>query len=106
MKHSPLCLSRHQIAMLAAALGLSLLAAPVAHAFTLEGQSDTSSGGSAKYTDPADPKSRLDSSGTTLRQGNATFQFGPMQSESNDARFNADAARMFNPLGRPGQPDR
>lgn len=110
MKHSPLFPSRHQVAVLAIALGLALLAAPKvvgkfvgsAHAFTFEGQSNTSSDGAAKYTDPVDPKSRLDSSGsgTTVRQGNTTFQFGPAEQPSS-GRFNSDANRMFNPLGRP-----
>jgi hypothetical protein len=111
MKHSPFCPSRHQTAVLAVALGLALLAAPkfagLAHAFTLEGQSNSISDGAAKYADPVDPKSRLDGggNGTTLQQGNTTFQFGGPGPSSSE-RFNSDANRMFNPLGRPGQPDR
>ena len=108
MKHSALHPSRHRIAVFAAALGLALLAAPAAHAFTMEGGSN--SDGAAKFNDPTD-RARLgnsgsDSSGTTYRQGNTTFQFGPMQQTSPDARFNSDASRMFNPLGRPGDPGR
>jgi hypothetical protein len=108
MKLSPLYPSRHQMAVLAAAFGLALLAAPAAHAFTMEGVSN--SDGSAKFSDPADQVSRFGNSGsdsgTAYRQGNTSFQFGPMQQASPDARFNSDAARMFNPLGRPGEPGR
>ena len=87
----------------------ALLAAPnfvgLAHAFTLEGQTITNSGGGANYSAPAtDPKALVDSTGTgtTLQQGNTTFQFGG-QGQSSGERFNADANRMFNPLGRPGE---
>ena len=103
MTHSPLFPSRRQAAVLAVALGLALSAAPLAHAFTLEGQTITNSGGGAQYADPVDPKARVDSTGTgtTIRQGNTTFQFGG-QAQSSGQRFNDDANRMFNPLGRPG----
>jgi hypothetical protein len=108
MKKSSLCPSRHQMAVLAAALGLALLAAPAAHAFTMDNQSNTNSDGTAKFSDPDDRISRFGSSGsgTTLQNGSTTFQFGPLQQNSNDSRFNSDAARMFNPLGRPGDPGR
>jgi hypothetical protein len=39
--------------------------------------------------------------GTTIRQGNTTFQFGPQRSF--DQRYNNE--RMFDPLGRPGDSD-
>ena len=108
MKLSALHPSRHQIAALAAALALALLAAPAAQAFTMENQGNTNSDGSAKFSDPSDPASRFGSSGsgTTYRQGNTSFQLGPVQQTSPDARFNSDVNRMFNPLGRPGDPGR
>jgi len=108
MKFSALHRSRHQIAVVAAALALALLAAPAARAFTMTDQGNTNSDGSAKLADPSDQAGRFGSSGsgTTYRQGNTTFQFGPLQQDSSDARFNSDAARLFNPLGRPGDPGR
>jgi hypothetical protein len=110
LKLLPFSSSRYQLAVLAAAFGLALLAAPKfvdsAHAFTMEGQSNTNADGSTKFGDPDDRVTRFGSggngSGTTLRQGNTTFQFGPVQQDSGDARFKSDADRMFNPLGRPG----
>jgi hypothetical protein len=57
---------------------------------------------SAKYVDPDRQGSRFGTGGgTTLRQGNTTFQFGPQRSF--DQRYNND--RMFDPLGRPGESD-
>jgi hypothetical protein len=108
MKLLPLSFSRYLLAVVAAAL--ALIAAPKfvdpAHAFTMEGQSNTNPDGSTKFGDPDDRVTRFGSGanggGTTLRQGNTTFQFGPMQQQSNDARFRSDVDRMFNPLGRPG----
>ncbi|HEY4982406.1 MAG TPA: hypothetical protein VII24_10850 [Pseudolabrys sp.] len=98
----PLCRSRHRIAVLVTAFGLALAAAPVAHAFTFDDQSNTNSDGSAKYVDPDRQGSRFGTGGgTTLRQGNTTFQFGPQRSF--DQRYNND--RMFDPLGRPGESD-
>ena len=64
--------------------------------------SSTNSDGSAKYVDPDRQGSRFGTGGgTTLRQGNTTFQFGPQRSF--DQRYNND--RMFDPLGRPGESD-
>jgi hypothetical protein len=98
MKHlSP---SRHRLAVLAAAFGLVLLAAPAAHAFTIDDQSNTNSDGSARY---ADPDARFSGSGsngqTTIQQGNTTLKFGGPQG-SFDQRYNPN--RMFDPIGRPG----
>ncbi len=109
MKLSPLYPSRPQFALLAATLGLALLAAPAAHAFTMEGGNASDSG--SKFSDPGDQISRFGNSGsgsggTTYRQGNTSFQFGPVMQDSPDARFNADSQRLFNPLGRPGDPGR
>ena len=55
MKHLPPSPSRHRLAVLAAAFGLVLLAAPAApaaHAFTIDDQSNTNNDGTARYTDP------------------------------------------------------
>jgi hypothetical protein len=98
MKHLPPSPSRHSLAVLAAALGLALLAAPAAHAFTIDDQSNTNSDGSARY---ADPDARFSGSGTgqtTIQQGNATLRFGGQQG-SFDQRYNPN--RMFDPNARP-----
>ena len=92
-------MKHHRLAVFAAAFGLAVLAAPAAHAFTMDTQSNTNSDGSARYTDP---DSRLTGSGdgqTTLRQGNTTMQFG--NRSTFDQRY--DNSRMFDPLGKPGQ---
>ena len=107
MTPSLFCLSRHQMALLAAAFGLALSAAPAAHAFTFEGQDNgvaNSDGTRSKIVDPAD--ARFGSGGDapgTLRQGNTTFQFGAPGASSPSQRFNENANRVFNPLGRPGE---
>jgi hypothetical protein len=98
MKHLPPSSSRHHFAVLAVAFGLALLAAPAAHAFTIDDQSNTNSDGSARYTDPDARFSGSGSGQTTLQQGNTTIRFGG-QSQSFDQRYNSN--QMFNPLGRP-----
>jgi hypothetical protein len=107
MNHSLLCLSRHQMAVLAAAFGFVLLAAPAAHAFTFEGSDNGVANSDGSRSRIVDPDSRFNSGGdapNTLRQGNTTFQFGSRPGVgSQSQRFNDDANRMFNPLGRPGQ---
>ena len=98
MKHSPLCPLRHRVAVLAAAFGLALSAAPAAHAFTIDDQSNTNSDGSARY---ADPDARFSGSGngqTTIQQGNTTLRFGGQQGTF-DQRYNPN--RMFDPNARP-----
>ena len=98
MKHLPPSPSRHRLAVLAAAFGLALLAAPAAHAFTIDDQSNTNSDGSARY---ADPDARLSGSGTgqtTIQQGNTTLRFGGQQGTF-DQRYNPN--RMFDPNARP-----
>ena len=101
MKLLPICRLRHRAVILAAALGVGMLAAPAAQAFTIEDQSTvTNSDGTAKFVNPSAPVTRFGNGGqTTLQQGNATFQFGP-QRPLNDERYTKD--RMFDPLGRPG----
>ncbi len=88
--------------ILAAAFGLSLSAAPgIAQAFTMDNSSGTNSDGSAKYVDP-DERLRYGSSsgqGTTIQQGNTTFQFGNSRQGTFDQRY--DSRNMFDPVGRP-----
>jgi hypothetical protein len=97
MKQMPQSWSRH-LAMLAAAFGLVLLAAPAARAFTIDNQSNSNADGSARYTDPDARFSGSADGKTVIRQGNTTFQFG--NSRSFDQKYNAD--RMFNPNSRLG----
>ena len=89
------------LTIIAATLGLALLTAPAAQAFTFEGNTDAS--GSARY---ADPGAKLDSSSnagdrTKIQQGNTTLQFGPAGQGSFDDRYNSN--RMFDTLGGPGR---
>jgi hypothetical protein len=96
-----LCRSQHRVFLFAGVLGLSLLAAPLAQAFTIDDQSNAPVGGSARYTDP---DSRLtgdgNNNGTTIyKQGNTSLQFGT-QRQFDDRKYNTD--RIFNPNGRPG----
>jgi hypothetical protein len=97
MKHLPHC----RLAILAAAFGLALLAAPAARAFTMDNQSNTNSNGGARYTDPDEQFSGSGSNNgqTVLKQGNATIHFGGQQSF--DQRY--DSNRMFDTLGGPGR---
>lgn len=80
-------------------LGLALLAAPAAKAFTIEEQGATAGG--SRLVDPDARASRFGSTGnnegTTIRQGNTTFQFGSQRSFDN--RFSKE--QMFEPNGRP-----
>ena len=103
MKHSPLRLSRHRLAIFAAAFGLALLAVPAAHAFTLDSNANTTPSGTPRFTDPDEQFSGTSTGGptTTYRQGNTTFRFGNSNSQMDDR---ASVDRMFDPLGRPGDP--
>ena len=94
----------HILALAAAAFSLALLAAPAAQAFTIEELGSVSNGDGARnaIADPDGRVSRFGSgSGNTYKQGNTTIQFGARPSF--DQRY--DNSRMFNPLGRPGEPD-
>ena len=85
---------KHILALAAVAFSLALLAAPAAHAFTIDNQSN--SDGSARF----DPDARFSSPSngqTTIQQGNTAFRFG--QQGSFDQRYNP--SRMFDPLGKP-----
>jgi hypothetical protein len=106
MTPSLLCPSRHQMAVLAAAFGLALLAAPAAHAFTFEGSDNGVANSDGTRSRIVDPDVRFNKGGDapgTLRQGNTTFQFGPPGGASPSQRFNDNADRILNPLGRPGE---
>ena len=98
MKHLPPSPSRHRLAVLAAAFGLAVLAAPAAHAFTIDDQSNTTSNGGARYADP-DARFSSDGSPTTIKQGNTTLQFGG-QMGSFDQRYNGN--QFFDSISRPG----
>jgi hypothetical protein len=100
MKHLPPSPSRHRVAVLAAAFGLALLAAPAAHAFTIDDQSNTNSNGSARYSDPDERFSGSGTGQTTIQQGNATLRFGGQQG-SFDQRYNPN--RIFDPIDRSGE---
>jgi hypothetical protein len=97
MKQLPSSSSR-RLAVLAAALGLVLLVAPAARAFTIDNQGNSNADGSARYTDPDARFSGSADGKTVIRQGNTTIQFGNTQSF--EQKYNTD--RMFNPIGRPG----
>jgi hypothetical protein len=107
MKHLPLPLplrlSRRRLAIFAAAFGLALLAVPAAHAFTLDGNANTTPSGTPRFTDPDEQFSGTSTGGptTTYRQGNTTFRFSGSNSPTDDR---ASVDRMFDPLGRPGDP--
>ena len=89
---------------LAAAFALVILAAPAAHAFTIDDKSNTTSNGGARYTDPDEQFSGSNSgSGTTIRQGNTTFQFGGSQGGGGSFDQRYDSNRMFDTLGGPGR---
>ena len=98
MTHLPPSPSRRRLAVLAAAFGLAVMAAPAAQAFTMDTQSNTNINGAARYTDPDEQFSGASSGQNTIRQGNTTFQFG--QPQSFDQRYSTD--NLFNPNGRPG----
>jgi len=102
MKHLLPSPSRHRLAVLAAAFGLAILAAPAAHAFTIEEQSNSNSSGTARY---ADPDARFSGYGpaTTIQQGNTTIRYGG-QMGSFDQRY--DQNRMFQPNALQGRDDR
>ena len=74
MTHLPPSPSRHRLAVLAAAFGLALLTMPVAHAFTFEGQSNTSNDGAARYH--RSRSALLGDGPATTSTGQHTIQFG------------------------------
>jgi hypothetical protein len=89
------------LSLVAAALALAV-AAPKAHAFTLDSTSGVNSDGSSKYVDP-DSRFSGSGNGTTTQQfGNTTLQFGV----HNGGLFNSSPAedrdRMFLQPNQPG----
>jgi hypothetical protein len=98
MTHLPPSPSRHRLAVLAAAFGLAVLAAPAAQAFTIDNQANTNADGTARYTDPDARFSGNGNGQTVIRQGNTTIHFG--QGQSFEQRYSTE--RLFNPNGRPG----
>ena len=89
-----------RLAMIAAAGGLILLAAPAAQAFTFEQQGGVSNGDGTRSA-IADPDARVSRFGSgngqsTFKQGNTTIQFGGRPSFNQ--QYNAD--RMFDPGSR------
>ncbi len=100
MKHLPSSPFRHRLAVLVAAFGLALLAMPAAHAFTIDGQSNSNSNsdGTARYADPDERFSGSGNGQTTIQQGNATLRFG--NQPSFDQRYNPK--QMLEPNARPG----
>jgi hypothetical protein len=92
----------------AAALLTALYAVSGAHAFTIEDQGGASGGrGYVDLDRPAAAPDRLtpispfntDNSGTTIKQGNSTFQFG--QQRSFNERYNTN--NLFDPYAREGR---
>lgn len=84
-----------RLAVIAAAGGLALLAASVAHAFTIEYQGATDQAAAARL-DQDRKFSNSGNSQSTFKQGNTTFQFGAKPS------FNQryDNSRFFDPGSR------
>lgn len=101
MKPSPTCLIRHPLTVLAAALGLALLAAPAANAFTFDNQSNVNADGSARYVDPDSQFSGSASGQTTIQSGNTTLRFGSQSQGTFDQRY--DPNRLFDPNRLRGQ---
>ena len=68
---------------------LALLAAPAAHAFTMDDQTNTNGDGTAKFSDPNDRLTSKFGNGsgqTVIKQGNTTLQFG-VQPRSQGQRY-------------------
>jgi hypothetical protein len=87
------------LSLVAAALALTL-AAPKAHAFTLDTSSGVNSDGSSKYVDP---DTRFSGNGTTTQQfGNTTLQFGVHNGGLSNSNAGEDRERMFLQPNQPG----
>jgi hypothetical protein len=98
-------LTSPRLALAAALIGAGLLAAPVAHAFTIEHERANGQDQSFLYPDSG----TIAGSGqtqqgftskdgmTTYKDGNTTLQFGHRRSFSQD--YNTD--HLFDPLGHP-----
>jgi hypothetical protein len=87
-------------AFAAFAAALAIMAASVAHAFTIDDKSNTTPNGGARYIDPDEQFSGSSSNAgpgsTKYKSGNTTLQFGAPQTF--DQRY--DSNRLFDPLTR------
>jgi hypothetical protein len=92
--------------LVAAALGLGLIIAPAAHAFTLQESDGSTTDPRQRYLEldakpsvPTDrPATGFDGEGTTtIQQGGVTLQFG--RQRSFDEKYSTD--HYFDPLGKP-----
>jgi len=93
-------------ALVAVALGIGLMAASAAHAFTLQDGNGSSADPRQGYldldskpvTDPDRSGSRFSDDGkSTIKQGGVTLQFG--RQRSFDEQYSTD--HYFDPLGKP-----
>jgi hypothetical protein len=92
--------------LVVAALGLGLIIAPAAHAFTLQESDGSTTDPRQRYleldtkpvTDPTRSQSRFGGEGTTtIQQGGVTLQF--RRERSFDEKYSTD--HYFDPLGKP-----
>ena len=98
-------LTSPRLALAAALVGAAMLAAPVAHAFTIENGSGNGQDQSFLYPDRGiaagsgeNQQGFTSKDGmTTYKDGNATLQFGHRRSFNQ--HYNAD--QLFDPLGHP-----
>jgi hypothetical protein len=91
---------KHQVrlAILAAGVGMAMLVAPLAHAFTYEDLNNTNPDGTAKYVDPDQQVSRFGTSNQNgVQQGNTGLHFG--RQRTFEQRYNPN--NLFDPLGQP-----
>ncbi len=103
----PLTFSRRlpQAALIAiAALGVTLGAAQVAHAFTFSTADGSTAAGGAQFQDPDQQlqgTTSHDGSVTMRAPGGTSVQFGARNAQSSfDAQYNSGVNRLFSPYGR------
>ncbi len=85
-----------RLAVLAAVLGVALIAATGARAFTMDYQANTNADGSAKYADPEKRFSGSQNGQNNVKQGNTTIQFGGRPSFNQQYNSNS----LFDPGSR------
>jgi hypothetical protein len=89
------------LSLIAAALTFAAMAAPKAHAFTMDNTSNANGDGSAKYVDPDSKFSGSSNGSTTTRQfGNTTLQLGTHNGGLSNPSDDRD--RMFLQPNQPG----
>ena len=87
-----------RLAVLAAGVGVAMLVAPMAHAFTYEDLNNTNPDGTARYVDPDQQVSRFGTDGqNNVRQGGTGLHFG--QQRTFEQRYNPN--NLFDPIGHP-----